>query len=210
MAARKVRTLVAAGALVTVVAPEVDPAIESMTAVADPGAVGTVTAVEHRPYRSGEAAGFDLVVTATGDPTVDDAVVADGRSAGVLVNGAGRGGPGPSASRRSSAGARSPWPSPPGDQPGPGPVAAGPARRLPPAGLDTVAGLLDETRAELQATGRPTDAVAVGPAPRRQCCPWWRPAGSTRPGRRSGPPSGPPGRAPGSRHLGPGPDPSVR
>lgn len=172
VAARKVRTLVAAGALVTVVAIEVDPAIESMTAVDNPGAVGTVTAVEHRPYRSGEVAGFDLVVSATGDPTVDDVVAADGRSAGVLVNGAGRGRPGtirlPAVLRR-----------------GPITVAVSTQGTSPalarwlrdriasslPSGLETVVGLVDEIRTELQASGRSTDAVAWGPLLDQQILP---------------------------------------
>ncbi len=165
VAARKVRTLVDAGALVTVVAIEVDPAIDRAArdasgTVDNPGPVGTVAAVEHRPYRSGEVAGFDLVVSATGDPTVDDVVVADGRAAGVWVNGAGRGGPGtvrlPAVWRRGpitvavSTGGASPA------------LARWLRDRIAsslPSGLETVVDLMDEARAELQATGRATDSV---------------------------------------------------
>lgn len=173
VAAGKARSLVAAGALVTVVAVEVGPAIVDLEAQgaqgadgaqggqgAD-GAVGRVVAVEHRPYRSGEAAGFDLVVSATGDPAVGDAVVADARAAGVLVNAAGPGQPGsvrlPAVVRR-----------------GPVTVAvstrgASPAvarwlrdriARSLPSGLETVVDLVEEVRAELRASGRPTDSVA--------------------------------------------------
>jgi siroheme synthase-like protein len=77
VAKRKVEGLVACGADVTVVAPEIDPAIHSLAAT-----------VEARPYREGEAAGYRLVITATGLPTVDAAVAADADAAGVWVNSA--------------------------------------------------------------------------------------------------------------------------
>jgi precorrin-2 dehydrogenase / sirohydrochlorin ferrochelatase len=78
VAARKVADLVACGAQVTVVAPEVVPAL------AERGDV----AVERRPYRAGEAAGYRLVVTATGDRAVDQQVFDDAEAAGVWVNSA--------------------------------------------------------------------------------------------------------------------------
>jgi precorrin-2 dehydrogenase / sirohydrochlorin ferrochelatase len=156
VAARKVRALVEAGARVTVVAIDVVPAIDSVGVAGSAG-----VAVERRPYRSGEAAGFDLVVTATGDPSVDDAVVADARAAGVLVNRADRSRSGtvrlPAVLRR-----------------GPVTVAVSTGGTSPalsrwlrdriasslPAGLETVVGLMDEARTELQASGRSTESVA--------------------------------------------------
>jgi precorrin-2 dehydrogenase / sirohydrochlorin ferrochelatase len=78
VAARKVADLAACGARVTVVAPEVDPALVARGDVA----------VERRPYRRGEVAGYRLVVTATGDPTVDQRVFDDAEAAGVWVNSA--------------------------------------------------------------------------------------------------------------------------
>lgn len=78
VAARKVRGLVACGALVTVVAPSVVASLLSMDGVV----------VERRPYRRGEAASYRLVVTATDDPVVDQAVFDDAEAAGVWVNSA--------------------------------------------------------------------------------------------------------------------------
>jgi len=78
VAVGKVRGLVEAGARVTVVAPEVDPAIAAMDGVT----------VERRPYRAGEVAAYRLVVAATGDPAVNQAVYDDGEAAGVWVNSA--------------------------------------------------------------------------------------------------------------------------
>lgn len=77
----KLDGLLEAGAAVTVVAPEPDPAIEELAAE------GRV-ALERRPYRRGEAAGYRLVLTATGDPAVDQAVFDDAEAAGVWVNSA--------------------------------------------------------------------------------------------------------------------------
>ncbi len=78
VAARKVGDLVACGARVTVVAPEVVPALADQAEVA----------VERRPYRAGEAADYRLVVTATGDPAVDQQVFDDAEAAGIWVNSA--------------------------------------------------------------------------------------------------------------------------
>jgi siroheme synthase-like protein len=88
VAARKVEGLLASGALVTVVAPEVVDAIRSWEA--DPTAGGTTGSltIETRPYRSPEAADYRLVITATGRPEVDHAVFADADAAGVWVNSA--------------------------------------------------------------------------------------------------------------------------
>jgi siroheme synthase-like protein len=80
VAARKARTLVDCGALVTVIAPSLAPEME---ALAD-----RLETVERRAYASGDAARFRLVVTATGRPDVDGAVHADAENAGVWVNSA--------------------------------------------------------------------------------------------------------------------------
>jgi precorrin-2 dehydrogenase/sirohydrochlorin ferrochelatase len=78
VALAKAKGLVAAGALVTVVAPEVDDELAAL-----PG----VTA-ERRPYRRGEVGAYRFVVAATDDSDVNGAVFADGETAGVFVNAA--------------------------------------------------------------------------------------------------------------------------
>jgi siroheme synthase-like protein len=87
VAARKIAGLLSCGAAVTVVAPEVHEAIE---ALARSGHIEAITDtpldVHVRPYASGEAVAFTLVVAATGDPEVDDAVYRDAERAGVWVN----------------------------------------------------------------------------------------------------------------------------
>jgi siroheme synthase-like protein len=78
VAARKVAGLRASGALVTVVAPDVVPALREDTAVE----------VRARPYERGDVAGHRLVVTATDDPAVNQAVFDDAERAGIWVNSA--------------------------------------------------------------------------------------------------------------------------
>ncbi len=80
VAARKARTLLECGALVTVIAPSLAPEMEELS--------GRLQAVERRAYASGDAGGFRLVVSATGRPDVDSAVHADAESAGVWINSA--------------------------------------------------------------------------------------------------------------------------
>jgi siroheme synthase-like protein len=80
VAARKARTLLDCGGVVTVIAPTLGADMDSL--------VPSLHALEQRPYAKGEAAAFRLVVTATGIPTVDAAVYADGEAAGVWVNSA--------------------------------------------------------------------------------------------------------------------------
>jgi precorrin-2 dehydrogenase/sirohydrochlorin ferrochelatase len=75
VARAKVEGLQAAGAEVTVVAPAVDAGIAGAT-------------VEQRPYRTGEAAGYRLVIAATDDPEVNRQVFLDADAAGVWVNSA--------------------------------------------------------------------------------------------------------------------------
>lgn len=77
VAARKAAALVEAGGRVTVVAPATCEELERLD-----------VAVERRRYQAGEAAGYRLVVTATGLDDVDAAVAADAEAAGVLVNAA--------------------------------------------------------------------------------------------------------------------------
>ena len=69
-------------------------------------------------------------------------------------------------------------------QPGPGPVAPGPGRRLPPPGAGIVAGLLEEARAAVRRSGRPTGSVDWERAIPWPGARWSNPAGSTRPGPR--------------------------
>ncbi len=80
VAARKAGALLSCGADVTVVAPSLSDEMEHL--------VPSLHAVERRPYRSGDASAFRLVVTATGITDVDAAVFAEADAAGVWVNGA--------------------------------------------------------------------------------------------------------------------------
>jgi len=82
VAAQKVKGLLAAGAEVHVTARDVGAAMRELA-----GQRG-LASVEERPYRSGEAAGYWLVVAATGDPTVNQSVYDDGEKSGVFVNSA--------------------------------------------------------------------------------------------------------------------------
>ena len=79
IAARKVAQLVACGADVTVVAPDVVPLAGRPARGRRRSAAAT---------GAGEAAGYRLVITATGDPAVDQAVFDDAEAAGVWVNAA--------------------------------------------------------------------------------------------------------------------------
>ena len=79
VAARKAAGLVEAEAAVHVVAEEVRPAMAQVEGLAS---------IEERRYRRGEAAGYWLVVAATGDPAANQAVYDDGEVAGVWVNSA--------------------------------------------------------------------------------------------------------------------------
>jgi siroheme synthase-like protein len=78
VATRKARSLLDCGAAITVVAPEIDPALAELPGVT----------CERRAYQAGEAAGYRLVMTATGDAAVDGEVFADAERAGVWVNAA--------------------------------------------------------------------------------------------------------------------------
>jgi siroheme synthase-like protein len=78
VAARKASGLLACGAVVTVIAPEVGDAMAQLAPLA----------IERRAYATGDAGGYRLVVTATGIAAVDGAVHADAEAAGVWVNSA--------------------------------------------------------------------------------------------------------------------------
>jgi siroheme synthase-like protein len=78
VALQKVRGLLDGGAVVRVVAPEVDPAIEALPGVT----------VERRPYLRGEVAGERLVIAATDDRAVNRAVYEDAEACAVWVNAA--------------------------------------------------------------------------------------------------------------------------
>jgi precorrin-2 dehydrogenase len=78
VAARKAAALLECGALVTVVAPDVSPAMAALESVI----------VARRPYQSDDLAGVALALTATGYPEVDGAVYTDAQAAGIWVNSA--------------------------------------------------------------------------------------------------------------------------
>ncbi|MDA8380383.1 MAG: bifunctional precorrin-2 dehydrogenase/sirohydrochlorin ferrochelatase [Actinomycetota bacterium] len=77
VAARKVAGLLACGANVTVVAPDV---------VAEITGAGSSVEIALRDYEPGEASRYRLVIAATGDRSVDRAVAADAEAAGIWVN----------------------------------------------------------------------------------------------------------------------------
>lgn len=150
VAARKVDGLLASGARVTVVAPEVVPAIAALDAVT----------LHRRPYERGEAGRYRLVITATGVAGVDAAVAADADAAGVWVNSADDAGhctfllpsvhrDGPVTVAVSTGGAS--------------PALATWLRRRVAAtagdGLGALADVLDGARRRLQADGRSTESV---------------------------------------------------
>jgi siroheme synthase-like protein len=158
VAARKVAGLLECGAVVTVVAPEVDPSIVAF-ATSTRGS-GRGLQIERRPYRDGEAAGYRLVVTATGVPSVDRRAAADAEAAGIWVNSADDADRCtfflPSVHRD---GAVSVSVSTGGSSPA---LAAWLRRRLGASlgpHLDTLAALLDDGRVALRSAGRPTASV---------------------------------------------------
>lgn len=77
IAARKAQGLLAAGARVTVVAPDIAPAVAALRVEISP-----------RPYRSTDLDGAWLVVTATDDAAVNARVAADATAARIWVNSA--------------------------------------------------------------------------------------------------------------------------
>lgn len=81
VALRRVKTLLDAGLTVTVVAPELHADLAALPAQ-----------LERRAYRSSDVEGRRVVVAATDNGAVNDAVSADARAAGALVNHAGHAG----------------------------------------------------------------------------------------------------------------------
>jgi precorrin-2 dehydrogenase/sirohydrochlorin ferrochelatase len=77
VALEKLQELVAAGAVVTVVAPEVRDDVAELA-----------SEVRRRAYEAGDTAGFRLVVVATGDQEVAGQVFAEADAAGTWVNSA--------------------------------------------------------------------------------------------------------------------------
>jgi siroheme synthase-like protein len=150
VAARRAEGLVSSGATVTVVAPRTVPAIDD----------NRLLEVVHRPYLRGEAARFHLVITATGIPAVDRAVIADATASRVLVASADQASPG---SVRLPAVRRD----------GPVTVAVSTDGASPalarwigdriaaavPTKVGVVAALLDEARRSLRRSGRSTESV---------------------------------------------------
>lgn len=161
VAARKVQALLECGAAVTLVAPEAHVALGLLSAAGVIAAIeGPPLDVQLRPYSPGEAAGYRLVITATGDRDVDGEVHADAEAAGVWVNSADdpdhctfvlpsvwRDGP---VSVSVMSGGESPalstW------------LRSRVASAVGP-GMGTLAALLGEARRKLRAAGRSTDEV---------------------------------------------------
>lgn len=86
VAARKVEGLVDAGARVTVIAPEVVPALAERDGVRQD--VRQDVVIKRRAYVPGELTQYWLVVTCTDDPAVQQQVFDDGERLGVWVNAA--------------------------------------------------------------------------------------------------------------------------
>lgn len=77
VALRKATGLVKAGAIVTVIAPDMADGFEAVA-----------HQIEKRPYRRGDIAGYKLVIAATNDPVVNALVASDAKSHGVWINSA--------------------------------------------------------------------------------------------------------------------------
>jgi len=77
IAERKAEALVACEATLHVIAPSIAPGLKAVA-----------TTWEERSYAPGDLAGVRLVVTATGNPSVDQAVFEDAEAAGIWVNSA--------------------------------------------------------------------------------------------------------------------------
>ena len=78
VAARRVASLRACGAHLTIIAPTIDPALEAQ--------LGDQVRWQRRPYAAGDLRGARLAVIATDDPAANDAAAAEAREFGVLIN----------------------------------------------------------------------------------------------------------------------------
>ena len=79
VALRKVKGLLSEGAMVTVVAPDVEEELEAMAEM-------EAIRLERRPYRPGETAGYFLIMAATSDNRVNRQVYQDAKECGIWVN----------------------------------------------------------------------------------------------------------------------------
>lgn len=79
VAARKVEDLLDAGAKVKVISPVCAPELQEMTSL------GTVELLQ-RPYQRGDLEGAFLVIAATDDPVVNQAIWAEAMERGCLIN----------------------------------------------------------------------------------------------------------------------------
>ena len=79
VACRKVKSLLAAGADVTVFSPALTPELAEMVKKKQFNYVA-------RPYQKGDLSGFFLVICATDDPSVNEAVAEEAEEAGILAN----------------------------------------------------------------------------------------------------------------------------
>ncbi len=80
VAARKVRTLVEAGASVTVVSPEVCAELDALAGA------GAAAELRRRPFEAADLDGAVLAIAATDDPAVNEAVSRAARGRGIPVN----------------------------------------------------------------------------------------------------------------------------
>jgi len=79
VALRKVKGLLSEGAMVTVVAPKAEEELEAMAEM-------EAIRLERRPYRTGETAGYFLIMAATNDNRVNRQVFQDAKDCGIWVN----------------------------------------------------------------------------------------------------------------------------
>ena len=77
VALRKAGQLLACGARITVLAPEIDPGFDALDVT-----------IERRAFAAGDTDGFRLVVTATGDRRVDQAIFDEADARGIWINSA--------------------------------------------------------------------------------------------------------------------------
>jgi len=81
VAQEKVAGLLAAGAAITVLAPQISPRLQSLAAA------GTI-AYQPQEYFDGALAGYEVCFVATDDGAVNAAVASEGKRAGIWVNAA--------------------------------------------------------------------------------------------------------------------------